>query len=85
VPPIAKGPEAWAAPSPQPVAAAPAAPKGGAVKSWTLGLLGLLILTVAVWWKVSAEERAEKEQRDRERDERIQQDVRDSVKKSMKK
>ncbi len=85
VPPVAKGPEAWAAPSPQPVAAAPAAPTGGAVKSWALGLLGLLILTVAVWWKVSAEERAEKEQRDRERDERIQQDVRDSVKKSMKK
>jgi hypothetical protein len=81
--PVAKGPDAWAAPPA--AAAAPAPAKGGAVKSWALGLLGLLLLTVAVWWKVSAEERSEKEQRDRERNERIQEDVRDSVKKSMKK
>ncbi|NUO53484.1 MAG: hypothetical protein HOV80_31930 [Polyangiaceae bacterium] len=87
--PAAKGPEAWATPfgadpAPAPVAT-PEAPKGSAVKSWALTIVGLLILTVAVWWKVSAEERSEKEQRDREQKERIQESVRDSVKKSLNK
>lgn len=73
--------------SPAPVtnAGEQSTPRQSGARSWALGILSLLLLVVAVYWKVSAEEREAKEERDRQMKEDIQKSVRDSVKKSMKK
>jgi hypothetical protein len=83
-PSSAPAPKPALAPQPAPAPAAPAK-QGGGARSVVLGLLSVVLLVAAVWWKVSSEEKAEKEERDRETKERIQQEVGESVRKSMKK
>lgn len=83
-----------AAPPPRPLIASkppvrqtpePTPTPPSALRSWLIGGLSFLLLVVAVWWKVTSEERREKEERDRQTQEDIDRTVRDSVKKAMKK
>lgn len=84
-PPAAQAAAAAPAPAPAPLPAAAPVPAQSAGRSWVFGVLGLVLLVAAVWWKVSAQESAAKEEREREQKQRISDEVRDSVKKSMKK
>ena len=53
-------------------------------RSWLIGGLSLALLVVAVYWKVSADQRRVKEERDRQMQEEIEESVRESVTRSMK-